>query len=81
MKGRYNQKESEGDTEEQPNALIINLQLSSGVQACASGKRIDAGNNIKRLEAWKKVQSVQEGGVAVFMQPVNKWRMLPLCSA
>lgn len=37
-----------GEKEEQTNALIINLQLSSSVEACASGKPIDAGNNMKR---------------------------------
>lgn len=66
-KGRYNQREREGETEAPlTNALIVNLQLSSGVEACASGKRIDAGNNMKRSEAQKKkVQSVQKVGVAV----------------
>lgn len=41
------------EREEQTNALIINLQLSGGVEACASGKRIDAGNNLKRYDTQK----------------------------
>lgn len=58
-------KERGGEREEQTNALIINLQLSSSVEACASGKRIDAGNNMKRWEERKKkVQECSGGRVA-----------------
>lgn len=46
--GIIREKESAREREEQTNALIINLQLSSSVEACASGKRIDAENNMKR---------------------------------
>lgn len=34
--------------DKQSNALIINLWLSSGVETCASGKGIEAENNMKR---------------------------------
>lgn len=34
--------------DEPSNALIINLWLSSGVETCASGKGIEAENNMKR---------------------------------
>lgn len=55
-------KEREGETEEQTNALIINLQLSSSVEACASGKPIDAGNNMKRFRSAEEEGAECAGG-------------------
>lgn len=38
----------ENKRDKQSNALIINLWLSRGVETCASGKGIEAENNMKR---------------------------------